>query len=102
MSDNNDCGNEVYLARYVSTRALLGQVRQTLNLRTAKAIGFTFPPGFTHKRSKIENDARSINFRASSALRKAGCIARIGGTGAMTSDLSRLTRYGRRLGVREP
>jgi hypothetical protein len=31
-----------------------------------------------------------------------GRVARIGGTGATTSDLSRLTRYGRRSGVREP
>jgi K+ transporter len=58
--------------------------------------------GFTHQRSKVERYAKSGNFRASSALRKAGRVARIGGTGATTPDLSRLTRYGRRSGVREP
>jgi hypothetical protein len=51
--------------------------------------------GFTHQRSKIERYAKSGNFRASSALRKAGRVARIGGTGATTSDLSRLTRRDR-------
>src|SRR6188508_2103622 len=58
--------------------------------------------GFTHQRSKVERYAKSGNFRASSVLRKAGRVARIGVTGATTSDLSCLTRYGRRSGVREP
>src|SRR3954454_2611501 len=57
--------------------------------------------GFTHQRSKVERYAKAGNFRALSALRKAGRVARIGGTGATTSNLSRLTRYGRRSGGRE-